>query len=518
MIKRKVIDIMGLITKEVEVGLIGSNIKHYENLNYEIPRVKDDHYRLVVPKNTKLLVKVEDLPNNSDVSVNIKCDHCGKKLVNIKWYNYKRCVKEDGKYYCIKCANELYGKEKIRKTKFENSISYYDWCYENLPKDEADNIMLRWDYELNIRNREILNPNNISYASHGFNNKGYWFKCLDYPEHKSELKNIYSFTGGLSSINCKQCNTIAITHPKLIEYFINIDDINKYTHGSNKKLSMKCPICGYEKKISISTLISQGFGCPKCSDGIPYPEKIMFNVLEQLGLDFIVQLNKSNFNWCNKYKYDFYIPLINGIIETHGDQHYNKSFYSTKKGKTLEEEQENDRLKKNLALNNNIINYIVIDCRKSELEWIKNSIINSVLNNLFDLSNINWQKCEEYACTSLVKIVCDLWNSGIHNMQKIAKELKLDRHTILKYIKRGVNLNLCNYNKEEESNKKLILMQQNNCKKILCINTNEIFNSGKIGGEKYNINANNIYACCRGRQKSAGIYPITGEKMVWKYI
>ncbi len=36
--------------------------------------------------------------------------------------------------------------------------------------------------------------------------------------------------------------------------------------------------------------------------------------------------------------------------------------------------------------------------------------------------------------------------------------------------------------------------------------------------EKYNIKTSGISACCRGDRKSAGKHPITGEKMVWKYI
>ena len=49
-------------------------------------------------------------------------------------------------------------------------------------------------------------------------------------------------------------------------------------------------------------------------------------------------------------------------------------------GRTLEEEQENDELKKSLAIKNGIKDYLVIDCRESEMEFIKSNILKSQLN------------------------------------------------------------------------------------------------------------------------------------------
>lgn len=46
--------------------------------------------------------------------------------------------------------------------------------------------------------------------------------------------------------------------------------------------------------------------------------------------------------------------------------------------------------------------------------------------------------------------------------------------------------------------------------KVVCINTNEIFNSISEAGKKYNIEVSNITACCKGRRKTAG-------KMKWEY-
>src|SRR5574344_202584 len=46
-------------------------------------------------------------------------------------------------------------------------------------------------------------------------------------------------------------------------------------------------------------------------------------------------------------------------------------------------------------------------CRKSELEYIKNNIFESKLNEIFDLSKIKWDECEEFALSNRVKEACD---------------------------------------------------------------------------------------------------------------
>ena len=98
---------MGLISKEVEVVLNGSNIKYYESLGYEIPRRKSKWGRVTVPSGTKKKIKIEYLQKNSNVKVKVKCDNpnCGKEY-EIGYYNYiKR--NHNGKIYCKDCANTV---------------------------------------------------------------------------------------------------------------------------------------------------------------------------------------------------------------------------------------------------------------------------------------------------------------------------------------------------------------------------------------------------------------------------
>ena len=172
------------------------------------------------------------------------------------------------------------------------------------------------------------------------------------------------------------------------------------------------------------------------SDGISIPEKFVMNIFKELGIKFITQLNKSTFEWCKNYRYDFYIPSLNMIVETHGNQHY-KGGFENFGGRTLEQEQENDKLKKELALNNNIEKYIIIDCRYSLFDWLKKNVIKE-LGDYFDLSNINWGLIWNNSLKNLVWEVKRLTEEG-NNITKIAEILNIDRHTVANY-KKQLNL------------------------------------------------------------------------------
>lgn len=58
----------------------------------------------------------------------------------------------------------------------------------------------------------------------------------------------------------------------------------------------------------------------------------------------------------------------------------------------------------------------------------------------------------------------------------------------------------------------------NNSKKIICINTLEIFNTMTEACLKYNINSHSLLTrCCQGKANYAGKHPETGEKLKWMY-
>ena len=264
-------------------------------------------------------------------------------------------------------------------------------------------------------------------------------------------------------IGCASCSGQVVTPMNNIwnnqrwmcDLGVSEEDAKSHTRSSNKKVEVICPYCGRKKRMSLNKIFMRKTIHCNCSDCVSYPEKFIHGVLECLNIEFQTQLNKSTFNWCDKYRYDFYIPSLNMIIETHGKQHYEDGGRNSKFNKSLKDEQENDRVKRELAKENGIENYIIIDCRKSELEWIKNSILNSELNKLFDLSKIDWLKCEEFALKNIVKEVCEYWNnkSDEETTTDLAKIFKLSCGTIVLYLKKGAELGWTNYNSKDEMRK-----------------------------------------------------------------
>lgn len=488
-----------LITKMVRLKWHPSIREYYKSKGYAYTRHGDE-----------LEVKVEDLPNGSHVSVCVECDECGVKSTVVKWQNYKRYIHEDGKYYCHKCALDLFGKEKVRITKLEKGKTFEQWCYEELSKENARDLLLRWDQEKNL-----LSPKEVTFGSNGTNGKGYWFKCLDHPEHESEQKFIFNFTRHKGSMGCAQCSSIAVTRPDLAKFFVNKEDAVRRMKNSKKIVPIKCPICGYEKQKAIYDFVHNGFGCPKCSDGVSYPEKFILSVLEQLNVVFKPQLTRTTLEWCNCYRYDFYVDN-SIIIEAHGTQHYKETIGVN--WTKLEDVQNNDKEKEQLANENGIKNYIILDCRYSKMEWIKDSIMGSDLPRLlqFNESDINWMECNEHAYSSLAKKACDLWNAGVKDRGKMCEILNISRRPLILYLKLGAERGWCDYDPKEESKIALDLRVEKRKMKVTCITTGEVFDSQLEARTKYNISEGNISKCCSGSSKHAGRHPETGKKLVWE--
>ncbi|MDY4145075.1 MAG: hypothetical protein SOY54_02470 [Bacilli bacterium] len=271
-------------------------------------------------------------------------------------------------------------------------------------------------------------------------------------------------------------NRIDKSAPWMMQYFVNTEDVYKYTYGSNHKSLMRCPRCGYERIRSIHLLHEKGFACPKCSDGISYPNKFMFNMLEQLKISFLYEVSKTHlgFEWVDKYKYDFYFETIDGqkyFIEMDG--HFHEVFEETK---------QRDDIKDRLAQQHNI-QVIRIPCNynKNRFNFIKNSILNSILPHIlkFTESDIDWYQCDKESNSSLLIEACNLWTSGTHSALEISHKLHVCRCTISTYLKRGQKLGLCDYDPQAEIHKALQMatckdVQNKKCKPIAVFNNSGI--------------------------------------------
>jgi hypothetical protein len=347
--------------------------------------------------------------------------------------------------------NKSYGSFKNGSIKhpfrYEESFAYHIEVELGLNLDDI------WNWELNK-----VNPKEISKQS----NKKVWLYCLENDYHNYNKKGDkigYKITCShfYNGRRCGYCNrhnkahykdSLAYNYPNIAKMIaipennLIFDDCYNISYGSHKKYYFKCSDCGNiskNKKI-LDNVVKRRFSCEICSDGISIPNKFMANILKQLNEDFIAELSSKKFSDKNYFYYDFYLPRINSIIEINGIQHYENSA----RGRTLEQEQMNDLFKYKCA-KNHINNYIIIDCRYSTLEWLKENIIKE-LNDYFDLSNIDWKLAWEESQSSLCVKTWELWNNK-YKVIDIANKMNISDDVVRKYLKIGEECNKCLYKK-----------------------------------------------------------------------
>lgn len=111
---------MGIITKEVEIKPSGKSIQYYKKLGYD------------AKWHESLMVKVEDLPSNSNVEVYVECDICGREN-KTTYQHYIRSVENCGYYTCKHCNY----KKAVETTKALYGVEYYTQTKEY--KERAKN-------------------------------------------------------------------------------------------------------------------------------------------------------------------------------------------------------------------------------------------------------------------------------------------------------------------------------------------------------------------------------------------
>lgn len=276
---------------------------------------------------------------------------------------------------------------------------------------------------------------------------------------------------------------------------------------SEKAYTYQCLNCNSIYTVREHSIIDNN-GCVKCSDGVSYPEKFMLNILKQLNIKFKYQ---KTFKWSKRYRYDFYIPNLNIIIEVHGGQH--EQGHGFLKNTSRNEEYITDQIKEELAIKNKINKYIIIDAKKSTLNYMKISIIKN-LSEIYNLNNVNWIQAHQNACCSNIKLASDLWNSGF-STKDISDKLNISQSAIINYLKQGTDAKWCNYN-SIESRSRVVRISVNQ-KRVRCKNTGEEFESITQATKAYNIYRTGVSDCCAGRIPSAGKHPITKESLLWEY-
>lgn len=372
----------------------------------------------------------------------------------------------------------------------------------------------------------------------------------------------------------KGFNDLSITNPNVFDLLTDKNDC-LYSPHSSKSTYFTCPTCGETIFKKINSVSTYGLSCPACDDGFSYPEKFFMSLLNQCHISFEGQ---KRFDFLKGKKYDFYIQSKNMIVETHGGQHYTDTFRFKSK---IRNEKENDNLKRIKALENGIENYFEIDCSRSTKEYITDSIIKSKVLDILEINtdDIDFDKCAIDASNSFVKQSWDLWNTGKYSNKQIAEILNLAANTTSHYLRLGSNLGVCDYDGQTERNKasahpvvltntgevfdymedamkkygKLNISgccrgeiisagkmsdgtpmiwkyledydenedytyDNNTIKKIICLETKEIFNKIIDACKQYHLSDCSISCNLTKRNSFAGRHPINKMPLHWMYL
>lgn len=303
-----------------------------------------------------------------------------------------------------------------------------------------------------LTNKQFGRLKVLRYVSTNKNGNHIW-ECLCKCGNIIQIEGV-QLTRKNGTRTCKNChvvdgkNDIPSIAPWMGKYFKNQKDIYKYTYGSSKRVLAKCPDCGKEKYIVVKDLYNhKSIGCI-CSDTVSYPEKFVFSFLEQLKVDFQYQYSPE---WIENKRYDFYVPSRNLIIEVDGGIGHGHRYTFGKH--SMDELVEIDKYKEKQALEHNL-KVVRINAEPSTCEILIESI-KEKLFPYFDISGVDFSKCDEFGLTNLVKDVCIQWNN-INNIQYFVNIYKLSDVTIRSYLKKGTKIGWCDYSPEKQRKKNIL--------------------------------------------------------------
>lgn len=361
-------------------------------------------------------------------------------IVDFYYYNKKHTIKIIDyislDYVEIKVddmPSEIVGTQKIRHLNFD-SLFYEPNYFYNVGDVVNGFVIIEQLY---------INKNNNS------NHKAKHYKCRCLVDgHECVFSEIEIKSGK----KCTMCTCLATTNPEIIKFLLYKEDGYKYTKGSHKYIWVVCPCCGYKKSIKIEELVYNcGFSCPKCSDGLSYPNKFAYNVFQQLHIQYALYEPEYSPHWAGRMRYDNHIALKDGrelIVEMDGGFHYNEY------GKWA---AQNDVIKDSLAEEHGI-KVIRVNCFYNQItnrfKLVKNNFIND-LKQYFDLSCVDWESANEAGISNKLIEVVNYYNKHpFMPMHKIVNHFHLSHCTIRNYIIAGEELGLCKYIKNDPNRSK----------------------------------------------------------------
>lgn len=351
------------------------------------------------------------------------------------------------------------------------------------------------------------------------NKKHYEYECLVCGHH--DITDEYVIKRGSGCPVCAKqklvvgINDIWTTDPEIAKLLANPQDGYENMRSTNKRLDWKCPDCGHIVKNRTVNQISseRHVSCPKCSDGVSYPNKFMYHILKSLRENFE---NEYSPNWIKPKRYDFALFRENEkyIIEMDGGLGHGRRSFNNEISQEITKEV--DEYKDLMALKNGF-KVIRIDCNygsSNRFEYVKESICNSVLGDLLNLNQIDFIEIDKRCQKSIIKECCDLYNGGVVRTEDIAKQLHIHRGTATRYLNKGSRIGLCDYDPKKVKKRYRPVDDSYKYKAVkqydLNMNYLATYESLTIASKTIGIGKSSISACCRGKTKTCGGY-------IWRF-
>lgn len=324
--------------------------------------------------------------------------------------------------------------------------------------------------------------------------KGYLVQSLIYPTaptYSITEKGLKDGNGCSYSSGRRVCEESSLWGVEQIRNnIIDIEQAKNITPKTNKKITFKCSTvgCDSRKTMSVSTLVNNGFSCPRCSKGTSYPELFFLAVNQHFDLGFEYQVTYEH------GRFDFINHDTKTIVEMNGKQHYKDCSWKNAHNTTKLSDE-----KKVLWSKNNNYTLIFIDCYKSEFNYIKNNI-----NSCQLLPNIE-EKDESAILKTIEK----------HSKYDTLNIIRLYTVEKLTTIQIGKIYNISHATVGNILSRNNIQIRHGvggvSRKRVKCVETGIIYRSGSEAMRQTNIDISSITRCCSHKQKTAGGYH-------WEYV
>lgn len=324
------------------------------------------------------------------------------------------------------------------------------------------------------------------------------------------------FTSARGGIVYPGINDIHTLRPDLEKYMLDKQDAVRYGVHSEKKIWWKCPDCGQESEKVIANVSIRGFSCKACGDKVSYGERFVMALLDYLNVDYIVQYTPL---WVDRSRYDFYVRIDKNeyMIEVDGSWHY---IYNNMTGQSAEEIAAKDMYKEMIASVNGI-KIIRVDYNYGNSDrytYIENSVIESELSSIFDISSIDFNLIHDKAKCSQTIIIAEEWNScDEKSIALVAERLKIKPNTVREKLYLASKIGLIKETREEIIALNRLHGQKLEGKlpvKVICNETGEVFESMESANKKYHACLTNYF---RGLNKTSGHLP-DGTRLTWSKI